>query len=230
MTFTVYRNDTCTGTPAFGPSDVTVTGATTLSPVFTPTQTGTYRVIASYSGDANYNSAGPTACLDPAEDVVVTPGAVTLATDVDPDSIVLGATFRDSATLSGMPAGGPAPTGTMTFTVYTNNTCTGTPAFGPSVVTVTGATTLSPVYTPTSTGTYRVVASYSGDANYNAVGPTACWIRPRTYWSRPRCRRSPRRRRVTPSSGRDADGLRDGERARQPAARCDGRVPPLRAG
>ena len=174
MTFTVYRNDTCTGTPAFGPDVVPVTGATTLSPVYTPTQTGTYRVVASYSGDANYNPAGPTACLDPAEDVVVSPATLTLATDVDPDTITLGQTFRDSATLSGIPAGGPVPTGTMTFTVYDNDTCTGTPAFGPDVVPVTGATTLSPVYTPTSTGTYRVVASYSGDANYNAAGPTAC--------------------------------------------------------
>ena len=174
MTFTVYRNDTCTGTPAFGPSDVTVTGATTQSPVFTPTQPGTYRVVASYSGDANYNPVGPTACLDPAEDVVVTRASLTLATDVDPDTITLGQTFRDTATLSGIPAGAPAPTGTMTFTVYRNDTCTGTPAFGPSDVTVTGATTQSPVFTPTQPGTYRVVASYSGDANYNPVGPTAC--------------------------------------------------------
>ena len=174
MTFTVYRNDTCTGPPAFGPDVVTVTGPTTLSPVYTPTQTGTYRVVASYSGDANYNPAGPTACLDPAEDVVVSPVSLTLATDVNPDSIALGGTFRDTATLSGIPAGAPGPTGTMTFTVYRNDTCTGTPAFGPDVVTVTGTTTLSPIYTPTQTGTYRVVAAYSGDANYNPVGPTAC--------------------------------------------------------
>ena len=80
---------------------MTVTGPTTLSPVFTPTPTGTYRVVASYGGDANYPPAGPTACLDPAEDVVVNAQALTLTTDVDPDAITLGATFQDSATLSG---------------------------------------------------------------------------------------------------------------------------------
>ena len=151
-----------------------VTSATTLSPVFTPTTTGTYRVVASYSGDANYAAAGPTACLDPAEDVVVAPAQLALATDVDPDAITLGETFRDTAMLTGIAAGAPAPTGTMTFSVYANDTCTGTPAFGPVGVPVTGATTLSPVFTPTQTGTYRVVASYSGDANYAAAGPTAC--------------------------------------------------------
>ena len=173
MTFTVWKNDTCTGTPAFGPASVPVTSATTLSPIWMPATTGTYRVVASYTGDGNYGSAGPTACLDPAEDVVVSPKAVTLATDVDPDTIVLGQTFQDSATLSGLVAGTP-PTGTMTFTVFKGDTCTIAPAFGPVTVNVTGATTLSPIWTPTSTGTYRVVASYSGDSNYSAAGPTAC--------------------------------------------------------
>ena len=151
-----------------------LTGTTTLSPVYRPLAPGTYRVVASYSGDANYAPTGPTACLDPAEDVVVAPATLTLTTDVDPDAITLGGSFRDSATLSGIPAGAPAPTGTMTFTVYKNNTCTGTPAFGPVDVPVNGTTTLSPFFTPTTTGTYRVVASYSGDANYNPAGPTAC--------------------------------------------------------
>src|SRR5207253_3629534 len=38
---------------------------------FTATQAGTYHWRASYSGDPNNNPAGPTACADPAEAVVV---------------------------------------------------------------------------------------------------------------------------------------------------------------
>src|SRR2546422_2798135 len=47
---------------------------------FTANEAGTYHWRASYSGDPNKNPAGPTACADPAEAVVVTKAAPALTT------------------------------------------------------------------------------------------------------------------------------------------------------
>ena len=68
---------------------------------------------ASYSGDANNQPAGPTACGDPNETVVITPAHPAIQT-VASGATVLGNPISDSATLSG----GSHPTGTITFRVY----------------------------------------------------------------------------------------------------------------
>ncbi|MBJ7602559.1 MAG: Ig-like domain repeat protein [Candidatus Dormibacteraeota bacterium] len=106
--------------------------------------------------------------------IVTIKSTVGIATQVAPTAITIPASFQDTATLT--PATGvPAPTGTVTFNVYgpNNATCTGTPVFIPSTNTVTGGTALSDPFTPTVAGTYRVIATYSGDANY-AASASAC--------------------------------------------------------
>ncbi|MCA1683654.1 MAG: hypothetical protein LC708_00765, partial [Actinobacteria bacterium] len=144
-------------------------------PSFTPVVAGTYRFVATYSGDVNNLPAGPTACNDPAEAVLVRPNP-TLTTTASP-SVPEGGAISDTATLSG----GITPTGTITFNLYgpNNATCTGTPIFT-STATVagngvyqSGAFTTS-VNGPAGPGTYRWVATYSGDTANNAAGPTAC--------------------------------------------------------
>src|SRR2546426_5861764 len=65
---------------------------------FTATQAGTYHWRASYSGDLNNNPAGPTACADPAEAVVVTKAAPALTT-----------TASGSVAAGGGGSGGGAP-------------------------------------------------------------------------------------------------------------------------
>ncbi len=178
MTFRVYKGDSCNAsTLVFGPDVVTVSGVNTDSPTYRPLSTGTYRVTAQYSGDANYGAVPESACIDDEEDVLVTPRPLTLTTDVTPDEMVLGNTFTDRATLTGVPTGAafPAPGGTMIFRVYKGGTCdASTLVFGPDAVTVSGVNTDSPTYRPLSTGTYRVTAQYSGDANYAAVPESAC--------------------------------------------------------
>jgi hypothetical protein len=75
ITFRLFGpgNDQCSGTPAFtSTSPVTANGNVT-SASFTPTAAGTYHWVAQYSGDANNAAAGPTACNDTNEDVVITP-------------------------------------------------------------------------------------------------------------------------------------------------------------
>jgi hypothetical protein len=75
ITFTLFGPGNCTDVPTgFNPIQVTVNGdsppAYTAS--FTPTQVGEFTWVATYSGDGpNTNGAGPTACPDAAEAVVV---------------------------------------------------------------------------------------------------------------------------------------------------------------
>jgi hypothetical protein len=169
----------------FAPSDTTCAGAAistsvAASPVtngpvasagFTPTQLGTHRWIASYSGDSN-NLPVSGACTDPNEQTEVTKANPTIATTASP-TIALGAgSLTDSATVSGRFAPQSA---TVTFTLFgpNNATCTGTPILtSAKAYPVGGGAIASAPFTPTQPGTYRWIASYSGDANNNAVaGP-----------------------------------------------------------
>src|SRR5207249_8162680 len=74
-------------------------------------------------------------------------------------------TISDQATL----AGGVGPTGTITFTVFGPNdaTCSGTPTSGGSATVSGNGTYPSSAVPVTQAGTYRWIASYSGDANNN---------------------------------------------------------------
>ncbi|MDQ6804016.1 MAG: Ig-like domain-containing protein, partial [Actinomycetota bacterium] len=169
VTFKAYGpgNPTCTGSPAFtSTTSLTGAGTTTPSGNFTPTSVGTYQWTASYSGDTNYLSAA-TACGDAGESVVVNKASPSMTTTASA-GVALGGTVSDSASLTG----GASPTGTVAFNVYGPNdaTCSSAPVFTSTVAVSGGNGTYgSGSFTPTSPGTYRFVASYSGDANNAAV-------------------------------------------------------------
>lgn len=86
--------------------------------------------------------------------------------------MALGGSIRDTAIL----AGGVNPTGTITFAVFgpDNATCAGTAASTSTRPVNGNGSYISEPYTPTATGKYRFVATYGGDANNSAAGPTAC--------------------------------------------------------
>jgi FG-GAP-like repeat len=161
------NNATCSGSPAFTSSAVTVSGNDVYeSPTFTPTTAGTYRWVATYSGDSNNNTSSG-ACNDANETSVVSKTVPSLSTSATANAFV-GGTIADEATLSG----GSSPTGSIVFKAYGPNdaTCANAPAFTSSAVTVSGNNTYSTAgFTPSTAGTYRWVASYSGDANNEAV-------------------------------------------------------------
>jgi tellurite resistance-related uncharacterized protein len=176
VTFRVYGpgDTTCTGTPAFTSAARplaagTATTVTSTSASFTPTAPGTYRVIATYNGDANYNTIAG-ACNDTGEQVVVAKATPTIVTQVSNANRIVGQSFTDTATLT-VPAGAPAPTGDVTFRVYGpgDTTCTGTPVFISANRPLSGLTATSAAFTPASVGTYHVIATYNGDANYNTI-------------------------------------------------------------
>jgi hypothetical protein len=82
--------------------------------------------------------------------------------------VTVGGGISDSAALSG---GILTPTGMITFSAYgpDNATCSGNPAFTSTVAVSGNGTYPSGSFNPTAAGTYRFVATYSGDANNNSA-------------------------------------------------------------
>jgi hypothetical protein len=171
ITFKLYGPDSdCSGTPAFTSTKNVSGDGTYNSGPFTPTAAGTYRWVATYSGDPLNNPAGPTACGDPNETVTISKSHTTIKTLASP-ATAPGSPITDTATLGG----GTDPVGSITFTLYGPNdtTCSGD-AISTSTRTVHGnGKYTSDPFTPTANGTYRWIAGYSGDPN-NAPAATAC--------------------------------------------------------
>jgi LPXTG-site transpeptidase (sortase) family protein len=144
-------------------------GAASWSSNWTPTVLGTYHWIASYPGDAN-NQAYTTACGDPNEQIVVGQASPTITTFASPafDTVGTAVTAGDSATLSS----GNNPTGSVSFTLYSDAACTTSVMSGSGAISG-GAASWSTSWTPTALGTYHWQASYAGDAN-NHASTTAC--------------------------------------------------------
>ena len=81
ITFKLYGPDdaNCSRTPAFT-SSATVNGnGAYQSGAATITQVGTYRWVVDYSGDQNNNGAGPTACGESTETVIVSRAVTSLS-------------------------------------------------------------------------------------------------------------------------------------------------------
>jgi uncharacterized repeat protein (TIGR01451 family) len=171
ITFTLYGPNDATCANAIATSTATVTGnANYNSDPFTPTLAGTYRWIANYSGDVN-NEATTNACNGANENVIVNPGPSKTATA---QSFIP----QDSVSVTGF----ANPGGSATFTLFKNDTCTGTPLYSQTVTLSgsAGATSNSgnPAtngYTATGSGTWYWKVTYSGDAN-NQPSESACKV------------------------------------------------------
>jgi hypothetical protein len=163
MTYTVYTDSGCSA-GARSAGTVTVTnGKVPDSSMLTFNTPGTSYWQAVYSGDAA-NSGSSSACTS--EKLTVAKASPQIGTSFNLTVNKNGtATAYDTAKLSGAT---PTAVGTVTYTVYTNNTCT---AGGRSAGTVTVTNGVVPNSNALSftTGTYYWVAAYSGDANNNPV-------------------------------------------------------------
>jgi len=104
-------------------------------------------------------------------DIPAAPTVPVITTQASPNIFVGGGTISDTATLTG----GTAPTGTITFKLYGPNdaACGGAVIFTSTVAVNGNGSYSSANYTPTVPGTYRWVASYSGD-NANSAATTLC--------------------------------------------------------
>src|SRR3989475_624547 len=161
-------NDATCTVVAFTDTKLVSGNADYTSSSFTAIQAGTYRWIASYSGDLNNNAAGPTACADPAEAVAVTKASPALTTTAS-GSVAAGGSVNDVAHLTL----GTNPTGTITFTLYSDAECTisGLVFTSSAIVDHGNGDYASGPFTATQAGTYHWRASYSGDLNNNPFGP-----------------------------------------------------------
>ena len=104
----------------------------------------------------------------------------TISTTQDPASGAVGATYKDKATLS--KRSNLDGTGSITWTLYPNNNCTGTPL---GTDTETAISANSPHETPNGVtvnkaGTYYWVAHFSGDNNNNSSADSGCAAEPIT--------------------------------------------------
>jgi hypothetical protein len=117
ITFTLFGPNNCTSVPTgFVPIVVNVSGDRTTHPgytaSFTPTQIGEFTWVATYSGDSpNTEDAGPTACPDANEAVVVTGNAASSSAQrwLPNDRV----TLTGDANLNG----------TLTVTLYSGGNC-----------------------------------------------------------------------------------------------------------
>src|SRR6185369_2854015 len=167
VTFNLYGPDdaTCSSASIFTSTVNVVSGGAT-SGNFTTAAAGTYRWTAVYSGDTNNNGA-TSGCNAANEASVVAKSSPTALTA--PRVKVI---HSDSATFSG----GSSPTGTLTFNLYPNTTCTGATAWTTQATVVAGTSTYSsgdsPQFTVSATTEFRWVVVYSGDSNNNAFTST----------------------------------------------------------
>ena len=76
-------------------------GTSATSADYKPQSVGTYRVVATYSGDTNYPPA-TTSCSDTTEQATVSQATPSLSTQVsNGGTITIGSSFTDKATISG---------------------------------------------------------------------------------------------------------------------------------
>jgi uncharacterized repeat protein (TIGR01451 family) len=179
ITFELFgpNDPNCTELVADETVPVTRAGNYTSPPV-TPTDAGTYRWVATYSGDPTHTPAA-TGCGDAGESADLSKATPAITTSVSAASVAFGHTVGDAAVLTGA----VRPTGTITFRLYgpDDATCSRAPVFvADQHVGVGSDSTPSPTPTPELAGTYRWVATYSGDAN-NAGASTTCGDRAETF-------------------------------------------------
>ncbi len=170
LTFTFYGpgDSTCGQPPVFRVTRPVSGNGAYSAASFNPLIAGVYRYVVSFSGDLS-NAAASATCLG-ARQLIVT-AATTVLTERAEGEPALGGAITDMATLTGY-----APTGTLTFRLYGPG--------DPMCATQALATYTSPVkgngnyasgaFTTTAAGSYRFVASYSGDrSNRPAAGTCA---------------------------------------------------------
>ena len=92
------------------------------SPGYTATATGTDYWVATYNGDSNNSPVTSGTALEP---VIITTASPAINTSQQPATATVGTSIADKATVSG----GDNPTGTVTFTLYSNPNGTGTPLY-----------------------------------------------------------------------------------------------------
>ena len=163
--YSLFSNSTCTGTPTQTWSESLGADSGTTGPL----AKGTYGFEATYPGDGNYS--GYTSACEP---FALGETLTSISTTVDDAGTnapwtgneTTGASAYDTSSLSGE-VGGIAPTGTVGYSLFSNDLCAGTPTQTWSESVGADSSTTGPL----AGGDYSFQAIYSGDGNY--VGSTS---------------------------------------------------------
>jgi hypothetical protein len=166
VTVTAPGSGSPTGTVSFASNGTTIPGCS-ARPVSSGTATcttsfasaTTFSITATYSGDANFNTSTTSSALSQVVNKAGT--TTTLASSANPS--VVGQDVTYTATIHVTAPGGGSPTGTVDFT---DNGTTIAGCGSQAVSAVTETATCDPAYA--ATGSHPIVASYSGDTNYNS--------------------------------------------------------------
>ncbi len=124
--------------------------------------------------DSNDQTTGPALGASKITNVIHTPTVVTDIHDASHavvTSVPVGTTVHDKATVTGE-AGGPAPTGTVSFTRYSDAQCTTNATTSGTVALVAGVADPSNSFATVSAGSLSFKAHYNGDLNYVATDAT----------------------------------------------------------
>jgi hypothetical protein len=162
--FDFFTNAACSGQPSLTRNGPVSNWTATTGPVG-PLAAGSYSFLATYNGDENFD--GSTAPCEPLTVTGSSTASSTLATAITVGgppvtTALVGAIATDHATLT-VPAGGPAPTGTISFSFYTTGSCDG-PSTSAGTSPVGGGS--SDAQGPLAAGGYSFRASYNGDSHY----------------------------------------------------------------
>ncbi len=157
-----------------GTNPVPASGTATLVTKFTTT--GAQSFTASYAGDSNYNSVGPSA----AGSITVTGGtqATTTALISSASSGSVGTSVTLTATVTATANNGPAISNTVQFfsgTTLLGNAVTCSPSTAGTATTKATCTAVL-ITTTLPQGTDSVTASYNGDTNYAASTSSAVTV------------------------------------------------------
>ena len=138
VTYSFFANGTCLGTAGSTQTVTLAGGIVSDSAATAPLAVGSYSYQATYSGDANYSVSAPSGC-EPFTVNKGTPLTSTTVFDANTNgpwsgNEVTGAAAYDTSTLT--PTNGINPTGTVTYSFFSNGTCTAPPTTTPQTVTL----------------------------------------------------------------------------------------------
>ena len=171
VTFTLYSDSSCSNSTGVSGTGSISNNSASFSAQFTANTAGTYYWKAGYPGDGN-NNGFTTSCGDANEQIFVDKASPSITTQASPTShlaINTATKVGDTATFHNA----LNPTGTVAFTLYSNNTCTQSTGVSGAGSISNGAASFSSQFTPSAAGTYYWQASYAGDANNNSF-TTGC--------------------------------------------------------
>ena len=147
----------CTGTLSGG------VGSCTMTPL-SPSSPGAKALIATYSGDGNFN----TSTSPSASQTVIKANTTTAILSISPGSVVVGQPVTVSFSVAPPSGDILTPTGIVTVSDGVGDSCSANLSNSAPDIGIGSCT-----FAPSSSGPLTITASYPGDSNFNASSATA---------------------------------------------------------